>query len=348
MAELPAALPLLPTTVVGSHPRPAWWWCANEAMQQGRFGERDVAETLDHAVDIAILDQERAGIDVITDGEMRRRSGFLHSLFERIEGYRYEPHTARHWGPPHYDQDRVLSVAGRVRAPQGLGIAESFAYLRAHTTRRAKATVPGPLSLSYRCRLGAPYTDVWELAYDVAPIVNAELKACVAAGADFVQIDDPSLRNVSGEGRRAVELIRQVVDGVQAKIALHICFGNNRGRPSAFNRTYRPFFPELFEAPVDQFILEFASRQMAEIDLWQQYRPRQELVMGVVDQKCFAVETPEFVAERIRTALQYVPAEQLWVSPDCGLNPTPYWVGVAKLQAMVAGAAIVRRELTGA
>jgi 5-methyltetrahydropteroyltriglutamate--homocysteine methyltransferase len=348
MPATSGALPLLPTTVVGSHPRPAWWWCANEAIQQGRFGERDVAETLDHAVDIAILDQERAGIDVITDGEMRRRSGFLHSLFERIEGYRYEPQTARYWGPPHYDQDRVLSVEGRVRAPNGLGIAESFAYLRAHTGRLTKATCPGPLSLSYRCLLGPPYTDVWELADDVAPIVNAELKACVAAGADCVQIDDPSLRNVSGEGRRAVELIQRVVDGVEAKIALHICFGNQRGRPSAFDRTYRPFFPALFDAPVGQFILEFASRQMAEIDLWHQYQPRQELVMGVVDQKCFAVETPEFVAERIRTALRYVPADKLWVSPDCGLNPTPYWVGIAKLRAMVEGAAIVRRELTGA
>jgi 5-methyltetrahydropteroyltriglutamate--homocysteine methyltransferase len=347
MATAADALPLLPTTVVGSHARPAWWWCANEAIQQGRFGEQDIAETLDHAVDIAILDQERLGIDVITDGEMRRRSGFLHSLFERIEGYSYEPQTARYWGPPHYDQDRVLSVEGRVRAPNGLGIAESFAYLGAHTGRPTKATCPGPLSFSYRCRLGPPYTDVWELAHDVAPIVNAELKACVAAGADLVQIDDPSLRNVSGEGRRVVELLHRVVDGVQAKIALHICFGNQRGRPSAFNRTYRPFFPDLFDAPIDQFILEFANRQMAEIDLWQQYQPRQELVMGVVDQKCYTVETAELVAERIRTALQYVPAEKLWVSPDCGLNPTPYWIGIAKLRAMVEGAAIVRRELAG-
>src|SRR5215207_8106944 len=102
MANLASPLPLLPTTVVGSYARPAWWWCANEAIQQGRFGERDVAETLDHAVDIAILDQERLGIDVISDGEMRRRSGFLHSLFERIEGYSYAPQTARHCGPPHY------------------------------------------------------------------------------------------------------------------------------------------------------------------------------------------------------------------------------------------------------
>src|SRR5687768_9727725 len=124
MTNASAPLPVLPTTVVGSHARPAWWWVANEAIEQGRMGSRDVEETLDHAVDIAILDQERLGIDVISDGEMRRRSGFLHSLFERIEGYAYEPQTARYWGPPHYDQDRVLSVSNRISAPQGLGVAE--------------------------------------------------------------------------------------------------------------------------------------------------------------------------------------------------------------------------------
>ena len=129
---------------------------------------------------------------------------------------------------------------------------------------------------------------MWELAHDVAPIVNAELKACVAAGADFVQIDDPSLRNVLGRGARDGGAGQpQVVDGVKAKIALHICFGTNRGRPRAFNRTYRPLFPALLEAHVDQFIFEFTNRQMAEIDLWQQYQPRQELVVGVVDQKCY-------------------------------------------------------------
>src|SRR4051795_2746606 len=99
MATAADPLPLLPTTVVGSHARPAWWWCANEAIQQGRFGDRDTQETLDHAVDIAILDQERLGIDVITDGEIGRRSGFLHSLFERIEGYSYVAQTQRYWGP---------------------------------------------------------------------------------------------------------------------------------------------------------------------------------------------------------------------------------------------------------
>jgi 5-methyltetrahydropteroyltriglutamate--homocysteine methyltransferase len=340
-------LPLLPTTVVGSHARPAWWWCANEAIQQGRFGERDVAETLDHAVDIAILDQERLGIDVISDGEMRRLSGYVRSLLQRIQGLSAVPATARRWGPPHYDMDTDMQVDGPVSAPDGFGVARDFAYLKAHATHRTKATCPGPLTFAGFCHLAPPYRDVWELAHDVAKLVNTELRACVAAGADFVQIDDPSLGIIPGEGRGMVDLVNAAFDGVQAKRALHICFGTNRGRPRGYNRTYRPLFPDLMEAQVDQFVFEFTNRQMADIDLWQEYQPRQELVVGVVDQKCFTIETPEFVADRIRTALKYVPADKLWISADCGFQGAPYWIALGKLQALVAGTAIVRRELSG-
>jgi 5-methyltetrahydropteroyltriglutamate--homocysteine methyltransferase len=188
---------------------------------------------------------------------------------------------------------------------------------------------------------------VWELARDVAQIVNAELRACVAAGADFVQIDDPSLGIIPGEGRGMVDLVNAAVEGVQAKRALHICFGTNRGRPRGYNRTYRPLFPDLMEAQVDQFVFEFSNREMADINLWQEYQPRQELVVGVVDQKCYTIETPEFVADRIRTALKYVPAEKLWISADCGFQGAPYWIALRKLRALVEGTATVRRELAG-
>jgi 5-methyltetrahydropteroyltriglutamate--homocysteine methyltransferase len=189
---------------------------------------------------------------------------------------------------------------------------------------------------------------VWELAFDVAPLVNTELKACVAAGADFVQIDDPYVGYTPGEGRSLIDLVNRTVDGVEAKTALHICFGTHLGRPQAYQRTYRPLFPALLEARVDQFLFEFANRQMVDIQLWREFQPRQELVVGVIDQKAYLIETPEFVAERVRQALQYVPAEQLWISPDCGLGREPYWLAMAKLRAMVAGVATVRRELGGA
>jgi 5-methyltetrahydropteroyltriglutamate--homocysteine methyltransferase len=345
MASSP--LPLLPTTVVGSHPRPAWWWLAAEAMRDGRFGSQDTRETLDHAVDLAILDQERLGVDVITDGEMRRLSGYVGTLTERLHGIRLTPATTRRMGPPHYDMDTRRSVEGRVSAPDGLGLAADFAYLRQHTSRPVKVTCPGPLTFAGFCELAPPYGDVWELARDVAQLINSELRACVAAGADFIQVDDPSLGIIPGEGRGIVELVNRTFEGVAAKKALHICFGGNRGRPRGFNRTYRPLFPDLLEARVDQFVFEFTNRQMADIDLWQEYQPRQELVVGVVDKKCYEIETPEFVADRVRTALKYVAAEKLWISPDCGFSSTPYWIGIGKLRAMVDGVAIVRRELAG-
>jgi 5-methyltetrahydropteroyltriglutamate--homocysteine methyltransferase len=231
-------LPLLPTTVVGSHPRPSWWYLAAEAIRDGRFGSQDIQETLDHAVDLAILDQERLGIDVITDGEMRRLSGYMRTLIQRIEGLSPVPTTARRWGPPHYDMDTDMQVEGRVSAPDGLGVARDFPYLKAHTARRTKATCAGPLTFSGFCHLAPPYTDVWQLAHDMAEIVNVELRTCVAAGANFVQVDDPSLGIIPGEGRATAELVNRVFEGVQAKKALHICFGTNRGRPRGFNRTY--------------------------------------------------------------------------------------------------------------
>jgi 5-methyltetrahydropteroyltriglutamate--homocysteine methyltransferase len=340
-------LPVLPTTVVGSHARPSWWYLAAEAIRDGRFGTQDTEETLNHAVDLAILDQERLGIDVITDGEMRRLSGYVQTLYGGIQGIETTPATARRLGPPHYDMDPRHRVVARVSAPNGLGLAADFSYLRGRTTRPVKVTCPGPLTFAGFCELAPPYSDVWELAHDTARLINAELNACVAAGAEFVQIDDPSLGIIPGEGRGFVDLVNRVVEGVEVKTALHICFGTNRGRPRGFNRTYRPLFPDLLEARVDQFVFEFTNRQMADIDLWQEYQPRQELVVGVVDQKCYTIETPEFVADRIRTALKYVPAEKLWISSDCGFSATPYWIAMGKLRAMMDGVAIVRRELEG-
>src|SRR5262245_45315514 len=245
-------LPLLPLTTVGSHARPAWWYLADDAIRDGRFGSQDVQETLDHAADVAILDQERLGLDVITDGEMWRASGYVMSLFGRIQGLSAVPATARRWGPPHYDMEVGFNVTGPLSAPQGLGIAEHFPRLRARARRPMKVTCPGPITFARHCRLAPPYGDMWELGRDIAKLVNAELKACVAAGADFVQIDDPSVGMIPGEGRGIAELVNLAVEGVDAKIALHICFGGNRGRSRVTNRRAGPLFPDILAARVDQ------------------------------------------------------------------------------------------------
>lgn len=348
MAIPSAPLPLIPTTVMGSHTRPAWYHIALETLREGKLGAADIEETLGQAVERAIYDQERLDIDVITDGEMRRLAGFISGPSGRIQGWRSVPSTERRYGPPSYDQMPALQVEGKLSAPDGLGVAQDIAFLRTQTTRRIKATCPGPLTLAGLARLAPPYADLWTLLTEVADLVNAELRACVAAGADYIQIDEPALGIVPGDVSQLVALVNHTVAGVDAPVALHICFGNHLLRPLSCERNYRHLFPALLEARVDQFMFEFANRNLSEIELWREYQPRQTLVMGVIDQKAHQVESPELVAERIRTALEYVPAERLWVSPDCGIRNTPYAVGIGKLRAMVAGARLVRAEMAGA
>ncbi|MBI4610766.1 MAG: methionine synthase, partial [Candidatus Rokubacteria bacterium] len=182
------------------------------------------------------------------------------------------------------------------------------------------------------------------LMADLVGIVNAELKGLVDAGADFIQIDEPARGNVSGE--EMARLFNLATEGVKAKLAYHICFGNRFGR-SRFNRSYRPYFPGILKARADQLVLEFASRELAEADLWQQYQDGRELGAGVVDVKGFYPETPEDVAERIRRVLKFVSPEKLSVNPDCGFGWSPRGMCNAKLRALAAGAQIVRKELTG-
>ncbi|MFQ5850537.1 MAG: methionine synthase [Candidatus Binatia bacterium] len=337
------SLPLLPTTVVGSHAKMGWWSLIRQEAEAGRLGPIDLKEALDTATDIAILDQERAGVDVITDGEMRRFGAFFRTYYSRINGIRTLP-SERRIGDPGYDTRPVYEVTEKISAPQGLGIVEEFNYLREHTAKPIKATCTGPATFASGLRIGSGYKDQKELAWDFVAIINRELKSLVAAGADFVQVDEPAFSESAKDGKEMARIFNATVEGVKAKIAMHICFGNHRGRPLV-KRTYRRLFPGVLEAKTDQFVLEFANRELAEIDLGKEVGNDRELGAGLIDQKSFYVETPEDVAERIRTALKHVPAEKLWINPDCGFNPTPRWVALAKLKSMVEGARIVRREL---
>jgi 5-methyltetrahydropteroyltriglutamate--homocysteine methyltransferase len=179
--------------------------------------------------------------------------------------------------------------------------------------------------------------------------VNRELKQLVAAGATFIQVDEPSAasRTPHLPVEEAVKLFNKTVDGVNAKIALHICFGNNQGRP-AMKRTYKPLFPGILEVKADQFALEYANREMAELELWSQYSGDRELAAGVVDVKSMYLETPEDVAERVRTVLKHVKPEKLYLTCDCGFSASSRSLARAKLQALTRGAKIVREDLAGA
>jgi len=337
-------LPLIPSAVIGSHGHPGWWFTMVKAHEAGEAGPGDLEEMMDDAADTAIRDMEEAGIDIITDGEVRRLDGYVDSYYAIIKGI--QPIAVRRKaGPWGYDQQTRYEAVGRIETPPGgLGIVKEFEYLKAHTRRHVKATCAGPLTFGSRIHPGKTYKGVVDVAERFAEVINAELKGLVGAGADLIQIDEPARGNVSGE--EMARLYNLATDGVRARLGFHICFGNRFGR-SRFARTYEPYFPGVLKANADQFVLEFASRELSELDLWQKYGQGRELGAGVVDVKGFNQDTPDDVARRIRRVLTVCPPEKLTVNPDCGFGWSPRYMCNQKLHALAAGAALARKALTG-
>jgi 5-methyltetrahydropteroyltriglutamate--homocysteine methyltransferase len=317
---------------------------AREEAGRGVLGAADLAEVYDDATKIALQDQESAGVDVVADGEMRRLH-FIQGFYSKLTGLQALG-VERKLGAVGYDQVPGYAVRERLAAPGGLGIVPDFTFAAALTQKPLKATCPGPLTLTLAIKDFGVYRERIELAGEMARIINAELKALVQAGADFIQLDEPSFSYFDVPPSTMASLINQSVEGVEAKIGLHVCFGNFHGRPRS-SRSYRRIFPGLLDARVSQFVLEFANREMSEIGLWREISADRELCAGVVDVKSYYPESPAEVADRIRLALHAVPAERLWLSPDCGFNHTPRHSCVAKLRSLVQATRQVRHELTG-
>jgi 5-methyltetrahydropteroyltriglutamate--homocysteine methyltransferase len=338
------ATPLLPTSVVGSHGLPGWVWLAREAMEAGRLGALDVRELTEDATQIALLDQERAGVDVLTTGEMTRVR-FIIGFYDRFTGIRTLP-APRKLGQPLWDTNTPFEIVDKLAAPDGLGIVEEFTLARALTGKPLKATVPGPYTLMVPLKLGGAYRDRGTLLADLVAIVNAECRALVEAGADFIQIDEPHHGMYAGSVHDVTRGVNAAVAGVRAKIAVHVCFGNLYGRPFSAVRDYRNLFPLLGDLTASQVVLEFANRGLDDAARFKDWPRHLELGAGVIDVKAFKAETAEDVAERIRAVLACgIAPDKLWLNPDCGFWETPRWVVKHKLAALVGGADIVRREL---
>jgi len=334
---------ILPTSVVGSYSWPSWVWTALDAARRGELGPADLQEVQDDAVDTALRDQEDAGVDIVSDGEMRRIGFFTAEFYSRLTGVRpLEPDRKK--GPAGHDQQHRFEVLEPIGAPNGLGVVAEYRYARSRTSKPLKVTIPGPFTLSGRLQTGQVYKHRNEIAWAFVPIINAELKALVAAGANFIQIDEPSTAVHPSSQADTVELFNSAIAGVNVRLAAHLCFGNYVGRPLA-KRSYAPILDCMLQFKVDQLVLEFANRELAELSLCREIAASKEVAVGLVDVKNYYIETPEDVAERIGKTLEYVPAEKLTIVPDCGFSQTARWAARAKLKAMVAGTRLVRTEL---
>jgi 5-methyltetrahydropteroyltriglutamate--homocysteine methyltransferase len=354
---------LLPTTVVGSYSVPEWLERLKTEYYQRRISARHLAEIHDVAIKAAVKDQELAGIDIVSDGELRRDNDVDYFL-ARIPGV-HIPQRAKTDYFDYYDAEVVrplpegplpegplpegpLEGAGAAPGASpglglGLGLADDFRFTRQLTQRPVKFSFTGPFSLSRRIRDGA-YSQPGDLVRALARRLNAEARELAAAGADFLQIDEPFLAGYPEHVDLAVEAVNLVVEGVPATWALHVCYGNRYARPS-WEGHYDFLFPAVKTARVDQIVLEFARKGLDDLRLIRQHNWDRWLGFGVIDVKSPQIETAELVASRIRRALEYVPADHLMVNPDCGLRHLAPEVAIAKLHAMVAGVAMVRAEL---
>jgi 5-methyltetrahydropteroyltriglutamate--homocysteine methyltransferase len=340
------ALPLLPATVIGSWSFPGWYakFCEDAAAHPDLFGPDDREEALRDAVRLAVDDQLRAGADLITDGEMQRVD-FNLGFYDYIAGLKPLPPTRR-WGPPAHDQRSRYLCTSPLATPNGLGLVAEYRRLRTVTDAPVKVPVPGPYTLAGCVQGGDVYPDRQAVAEALLPIVNREMRALVKEGVTFLQLDEPSFACHPDRPDQFLDIIARTVEGITVPVSLHMCFGNYRGR-AVGHRSYRPLFPHLARANVSQLALEFANREMAEMDLAHEIKAPMGLAVGLVDVKNTWAEPPELVAERLRTTLRYIDAERVHVTPDCGFSQTARWVATRKLKNMADGVRMVRRELKG-
>jgi 5-methyltetrahydropteroyltriglutamate--homocysteine methyltransferase len=340
---------LFPTSLVGSYPQPEW--LIDRAKLAGRFPPRVRArelwrvapEFLDQAQDdatlIAIRDQERAGLDIITDGEMRRES-YSNRFATALDGVDMENHGTALDRSGH--PNPVPRVVGRIQRRHAVETRD-VAFLRANTDRKIKITVPGPFTMAQQAQNDF-YKDEAEMAHDYAVAVNAEIKDLFAAGADYVQVDEPYMQARPEKARQyGLAALDRALEGVEGQTAVHICFGYAaiiHARPTGYS-----FLPELCKCRVRQISIETAQSNL-DTSVLKNF-PDQTIILGAIDLASHKIETPEIVAERIRRALPHIDPARVILAPDCGMKYLPRDVAFGKMRAMVEGAAIVRREVTG-
>jgi 5-methyltetrahydropteroyltriglutamate--homocysteine methyltransferase len=340
---------LFPTSLVGSYPQPDWLIDRDKLSKQVPRVRVDdmwlvapdkLEAAQDDATILAIHDQERAGIDIISDGEQRRES-YSNRFATALEGIDIEkPGTVINRSGRPIPVPRVVGPIKRRHAVE----LRDLKVLRANTDRKIKATVPGPFTMGKQAQ-DDYYKDEEAVALAYAEAVNAEIKDLFAAGADVVQIDEPWMQQHPDKARQyGLKALDRALNGVTGTVAVHLCFGYAavvHDKPSGYS-----FLPELEGSKAQQVSIEAAQPKLDLAVLRQ--LPSKTIILGVIDLSDMNVETPQAVADRIRSALVYVPADRIVVAPDCGMKYLPRAIAFAKMKAMAGGAALVRGELNGA
>jgi 5-methyltetrahydropteroyltriglutamate--homocysteine methyltransferase len=340
-------LPPLPTSLVGSYAQPDW--LIDRAKLAGRFPPRVRAKELwrvepellaqaqDDATELAIRAQERAGLDILTDGEIRRES-YSNHFATALDGVDVDnPGTALdRSGHP----NPVPRITGPIRRPHPVQVRD-LRFLRAHTDRPVKITVPGPFTMSQQAQ-DDHYPDAEAAAFAYAAAVNAEVRDLFAAGADIVQLDEPYLQ-ARPDAARAYGLaaLNTALDGITGTTAVHLCFGYAaiiHDRPSGYS-----FLPELAASHADQISIETAQSGL-DLGVLSDLAGK-TIILGVIDLSDAEVETVEVVAARVRRAFDRVPPERIVIAPDCGMKYLPRTSAEGKMRAMAGAAALLRGEL---
>ena len=337
---------MLPTCLVGSYPQPEWLIDrARLSKQVPRVRARDLwlvaPDKLEAAQDdatlLAIRDQERAGVDIVSDGEQRRES-YSNHFATALDGVDIDNPgtTMSRTGRP----IAVPRITGPVRRRQPVGVRDTQ-WLHANTDRQIKATVPGPFTMSRQAQ-DDHYGDEEAVAMAFADAVNAEIKDLFAAGADVVQVDEPWMQQYPDKARAfGLAALNRALDGVSGTVAVHLCFGYAavvHDKPTGYS-----FLAELENSKAHQISIEAAQPRLDLAVL--RNLPSKTIILGVIDLADMTVETPPVVAARIRAALVHVPPERLVIAPDCGMKYLPRAVAYGKMKAMVDGAKIVRQEI---
>ncbi|MGB0609896.1 MAG: methionine synthase [Verrucomicrobiales bacterium] len=337
----------LRTSVIGSYPFPSWLHFAGDNLNE--FGSDDIEELKDDATICAIHDQIKAGLDVITDGE-QTRFDFNLSFYGHLSGISLEPESPRKFGPPAHDQRGKHEIIGELTAPNGLGAVEEFRRLKrlAPLGQSLKMSVPGPFTMSGRLIPNERYPDRFAITEALLPIISKELEALVAEGCEEICIDEPSMScyGYKEDTDRFVEIFNRTVEVVQGKTRLctHLCFGNFKGHAVGY-RSYKPLFPSFLNLNVNEMHLEMANREYAELEIISEIPEKIDVAVGIVDVKSYFIEPVDLLESKIKECLNYVNAERLVLTPDCGLSQTARWAAKKKLVNMCEAARNIRDSL---